>query len=191
MQFEVVGMRRMDNIGLILQARAGDDTAFNLLCEQYKNLMDSMSRKYFEMCSTEYSSFDDFLQESKVAFYKAVMRYDVETQRVTFGAFAKVCIRNKLVSCVRKQGSLKRKKGESNVGAENSWSPQDTVVQRELSEKLLSVAESSFSGYEKRIFSLYLEGRRAKEISLLTGRSVRSVNNAIYRIRSKLKKTVD
>ena len=60
----------------------------------------------------------------------------------------------------------------------------------ELGEKLISFAEEALSTYEKRIFSMYLEGQHAKEISCVIGKSEKSVNNAIYRIRVKLKKTV-
>ena len=178
------------NIELILQVRAGNDDAFMQMCEQYKKLIDSMSHKYFGMCANEYCSQDDFLQEAKMAFYNAIVKYDTNTQKVTFGAFAKVCIRNRLISCIRKQSSKKRRKGKNDAEIESDWSLQDTVVQRELGEKLISVAESTLSGYEKRIFGFYLEGRKAKEISSILGKSEKSVNNAIYRIRSKLKRTV-
>ena len=177
-------------IGLIFRARSGDDTAFNELCGQYKNLMDSMSRKYSDMCSVEYASIDDFYQEARVAFYNAIVKYDTDGQKVTFGAFAKVCVRNRLVSYVRKLKSKKRHKGKDDVEIASGVSLQDTVVRRELGEKLISAADSSLSTYEKKIFSWYLDGRRAREISLLVGKDEKSVNNAIYRIRSKLKKTV-
>ena len=50
------------------------------------------------------------------------------------------------------------------------------------------LAEKILSGYEMRIFALYAKGARAKEISARIGKSEKSVNNAIFRIRSKLKK---
>jgi len=178
------------NIELILQVRNGNDDAFMQMCEQYKMLIDSMSHKYFGMCANEYCSRDDFLQEAKMAFYNAIIKYDTDTKKVTFGAFAKVCIRNRLISCVRKQSSKKRRKGKNDAEIDSNWSLQDTVVQRELGEKLISAAESTLSSYEKRIFGFYLEGRKAKEISSILGKSEKSVNNAIYRIRSKLKKTI-
>ena len=177
-------------IELISLARAGDDTAFNELCEQYKNLMDSMSRMYSDACSVEYASFDDFYQEARLAFYNAIVKYDIDCQKVTFGAFAKVCVRNRLVSYVRKLTSKKRRKGESDAETAVCSSVQDTVIRRELGVKLISAADSSLSRFEKKIFSYYLDGMRAKEISLLVGKDEKSVNNAIYRIRSKLKKTV-
>lgn len=179
-----------NNIDLVLRARTGDEDAFSQLREQYKNLVVSMSRKYSDMCPEKYSVLDDFIQESEVAFYNAIMRYDAEGQKIKFGAFAKICIRNKLISYVRKLNSKKRCKGESDVWATQGESMQETVVRRELGEKLLSVVEGSLSKYEKRILSLYREGRSAKEISSIVCKSEKSVNNAIYRIRLKLKKTV-
>jgi RNA polymerase sporulation-specific sigma factor len=181
---------KMDIIELVLQARQGDEDAFLQICHQYKNLLDSLSRRYSDMCPAEYGSLDDFSQEARVALYNAVNRYDAEGQRVTFGAFAKTCIRNRLVSYVRKLSSKKRKKGEGDAGIAHSWSVQDTVVRRELGEKLISLAEGILSKYEMKIFSYYLEDRCAQEIASLVGKDEKSVNNAIYRIRLKLKKTV-
>lgn len=178
------------SIELILQVRSGNDNAFSQLCDQYKNLIESMSRKYSAIGTEQYSSQEDFVQEAKMAFYSAIMRYDTDNDKVTFGAFAKVCIRNKLISCVRKQNSQKRRKGENSANDQGDWSLQDAVVRRELGEKLISVAEDVLSKYERKIFSLYLGGRKAKEISQIVNKDEKSVNNAIYRIRLKLKKTV-
>ena len=176
-------------IELILQVRAGDSNAFSQMCEQYSNLLDGVSQKYASACN-DTNLKEDFLQEAKMAFYNAAMRYNIEESKVTFGAYAKVCVRNRLISCIRKLNSQKRRMGEGTAEDGGSWSLQDTVVRRELGEKLISVADGILSKYEKRIFSLYLEGRKAKEISRIVARNERSVNNAIYRIRLKLKKTV-
>ena len=177
-------------IDLILQSRAGNNDAFAQMCEQYKNLMDSLSRKFSLMCE-EYCTQDDFRQEAQLAFFDAINSFDIENGRVTFGAYARVCIRNRLVSCVRKLNSKKRRMGKSEgTDAVVGWSVQDTVVRRELGEKLISLAEGCLSRYEMKIFSYYYEGRRIQEIASLVGKDEKSVNNAIYRIRSKLKKTV-
>ena len=184
-------MTKMDsNLELIALAKVGDEVAFNTLCEQYKNLMESMSRRYSHTCSEEYMSVDDFSQEARVAFYNAIVKYDPTNQKVTFGAFAKVCIRNRLISYARKLNSKKRRSCEKCAGIEMSSSVQDTVVRRELGEKLISAADDTLSKFEKKVFSYYYSGKRVREISALVGRSEKSVNNAIYRIRSKLKKTV-
>ena len=182
----------MDEIlELVTQARCGNEEAFSALCDRYGSLIDSLSFKYSVMCADEFSSKDDFVQEAKMAFYNAVITYDTDNKKVTFGAYAKVCIRNRLVSCVRKQLSKKRRKSKEDAQTQEIWSLQDTVVRRELGEKLLTFADNTLSPYERRIFSMYVDGIKAKEICRVVGRSERSVNNAIYRIRQKLKKTVN
>ena len=112
--------------------------------------------------------------------------YD-ESKKITFGAYSKTCIRNRLVSCLRRASSKKRQKIKDNDEGV-SESLQDTVVKRELEEKLISLAEKVLSNYELRIFKMYAHGARAKEISAKIGKDEKSVNNAIFRIRSKLKK---
>ena len=157
----------MDEINeLIAEAKNGNGEAFEKICKKYAGLINSMSRKYSDMCQSHGTENEDFLQ-----------------------AYARVCIRNRLISCIRMLNSKKRRKSE--LGKEYSDdSLQDDVLKRELGEKMMRLADDKLSPYEKKIFALYAEGLRAKEISGRTGKSEKSVNNAIYRIKSKLKRTV-
>lgn len=180
----------MDEIvELITEAKNGNGEAFEKICEKYAGLMSSMSRKYSDMCPPDRSENEDFLQEAKMAFYKATMTYDPNGRDVSFGAYAKICIRNRLISCIRMLNSKKRQKsGLCEKYSDDSL--QDDVLKRELGKKMMKLADDELSPYEKRIFVLYASGQRTKEISSKTGRSEKSVNNAIYRIKSKLKRTV-
>ncbi|MBP3495814.1 MAG: sigma-70 family RNA polymerase sigma factor [Clostridia bacterium] len=180
----------MDNIyELILKVRNGDEIAFSEICKQYNSLLLSMSRKFCAMCQNASETEEDFLQEAKMALYKAISTFDVENQKVTFGAYSKVCIRNKLISCVRRIKSQKRQKCDS-VTTMLSSSLQDEVISRELGEKISAIAEKKLSPYEMKIFSFMLRRMKAKEIALRINKSKKSVNNAIYRIRLKMKGTV-
>ena len=136
---------------------------------------ENMAKKYSDMCGASEEQYDDFLQESKMAFYNSVLTYNASCE-VTFGAYAKVCVRNRLVSCVRTFNSQKR---------------QETLLARELEKKLFSLAQDCLSAYERKIFTFYIRGERAKEISQKIGKSERSVNNAIYRIKVKLKQVTE
>lgn len=179
----------MDEITeLIIKIRNGDDGAFELLCVKYHALLDSMSGKYSNLYSDGNDiSKDDFSQEARLAFYNAVLKYNIEENKVTFGAFAKTCIRNRLISFLRYAGSKKRHKCDGGeIITDNT--PQDTVIQHELENKLLTLAEKVLSNYEMRIFKMYAQGAKAKEISAKIGKSEKSINNAIFRVRSKLKK---
>lgn len=173
-------------IKLIISARNGDDNAFWELCEKYNPLLISMAHKYAQMCIEEDLS-DDFLQEAKMALYNAVMSFDIDQSKVTFGFYVKRCIRNRLVSCVRKANSKKRRqRNESDIESSTN-SPQESVLQYELTKEILSLAEDILSQYEMEILKMYFSGLRAKEISAKIGKSEKSVNNAIYRIKSKLR----
>ena len=176
-------------IQLILRVRNGDNVAFEILCDQYKPLLTSMVHKYSQMCEEDNS--DDLLQEAKMAFYNAILTFDIEQSKVTFGYYVKRCIRNKLISCVRKAHSKKRRQQIEASQTTDASTPQDSILQYELTKEFLSLAKEILSDYEMQILMMYISGLRAKEISAATGKSEKSVNNAIYRIRSKLKKRIN
>lgn len=173
----------------INRVKTGDDVAFEQLLSKYNALIISMAKKYSDMCASS-PQYDDFLQEAKMAFYNSVMSFKEESG-ITFGAYAKVCIRNRLVSCVRTNNSKKRQKRSDTKDSYDIENPQDTLIVRELEKKLFSIAKDRLSPYEKKIFGYYLAGERAKEISKKVTRSEKSVNNAIYRIKAKLKRTAN
>lgn len=172
-------------IQLIIQVRNGDSSAFENLCEQYKPLILSMVNKFLLSC--EEDNREDLLQEAKLALYDAILTFDVNQTAVSFGFYAKRCIRNRLTSYVRKLHSKKRQKMIEIDDEQERETPQDAILQNEI----LSLAKDVLSDYEMKILEMYISGLRAKEISAATGRSEKSVNNAIYRIRSKLKKIIN
>ena len=178
-----------DIVDLILRVRSGDSLAFEELCEKYKPLIDSMARRFADT-STDKDSYDDLLQESKMSFYKAILNYDLSQSAVTFGLYVKTCIRNRLISYARKASSKKRRKMEENTSASQDSMPQEEVVEYELKKEFLSLAEDLLSNYEMKVFKLYISGLRAKEISARLGKSEKSVNNAIFRMRSKIRKKI-
>lgn len=170
---------------LIARAKNCDQIAFEALSSLYLPLLNSLAKKYHASCREEVS-LDDFMQEAQIAFSDAIVHYDAEGAKITFGAYAKVCVRNRLISCVRKLKSKKRVKRELLEPMSNDV-VQDTVVYREL----LNLAGNTLSPYEKKILQLKADGHNAKEISIITGKSEKSVNNAIYRSRSKIRDTIN
>ncbi len=175
-----------ENLELILKARGGDSHAFSKLARIYKPLLSSLSQKYSSMCVECGEIVDDFTQEAQIALFDAVKTYDKDTSSFTFGAYAKACVRNRLISLVRKIKAGKRKRGELKIPV-STPSPDDVYMTKELGTKLMALAENSLSPYEKKVFALYIDGKRASEISKHVGKSEKSVNNAIFRIRAKLK----
>lgn len=175
----------MDEIvDLVKSAKNGDENAFFELVNKYQGLLLGMSKEYSDMCPEPLKDQEDFLQEAKIAFFNAVKTYD-ESKKITFGAYSKTCIRNRLISCIRKLNSKKRKKVPTKVVYD-----QDPVlgftISNEKKQQIIQLAKQNLSRFEYLIFELYSSGLRAKEISAKINKSERSVNNAIYRMKVKL-----
>ena len=180
----------MDEILILVKnAKSGDELAFAELLDKYQKLILRMSNEFSNKCPEPQRDCEDFLQEAKIAFYNAVTTYD-ETKERTFGAYAKICIKYRLISCVRKLNSKKRIKT-----VEREEQGQDIVsaitISKEQRKYIFSVARENLSRFEYVVFELYFSGLRAMEISKRLGKREKSVNNAIYRARTKLSRLVD
>ena len=184
------GVKMDEIIDLVNSAKEDNEQAFEQLLKKYQHLLSSMSNQYSNMCpSSSSSEKEDFLQEAKIAFYNAIKSYDPAQGR-TFGAYAKICIRYRLISRVRFLNSKKRRKEEElkSPGAHSPRSDvvQDGIVKGEDRKALCKKAFEVLSKYEYRIFEMYFSGMKAKEIASKINKSEKSINNAIYRMKSKL-----
>lgn len=175
---------------LIQEVRNGDHSAFEVLSEHYSPLILSMAQMYASTCGADDAEKEDILQEAMVAFYQASLRYDLSRTEVSFGLYAKVCIRNRLVSYIRRRSAREALVGaerlEKQDGSEAS-DPLEDVIRREDLSRVMMIIHDELSPYEKKIFSLYILGRTSDEIALSIGKTKKSVSNAIYRIRIKIK----
>ena len=171
---------------LILAARSGDQSAFETLLDRYSPLIESLSLSFSS--ANDAQDKDDFYQEACIAFYRAVEHFDLTQAEVEFGLYAKTCIRNRLLSFCRK---LRHRDltvglyGETETASEVD--PSQSIVERENFLALYQKIESLLSPYESRVWWLYLSGRTAREIAAQVQREERSVQNAIFRIRKKLR----
>lgn len=169
---------------LISEIRNGSESAFSELCKSFKPLVISQVTKFFGASCPDY---DDRFQDALVALYDAVTSYDLSQDKVTFGLYAKICIRNRLISIKRKEKTTKRK-STSYVKFDKKEIREE--IRRASLEKLEENKEilSRLSAYERKVLLLYLNGHSYREIGLALKKSEKSVDNALFRIRSKLKK---
>lgn len=173
------------HLALINAARAGDESAFEALLEAYEPLIDSMSRSFANV-SDDSESHEDLRQEACIALYKAVQSYHSTQAEVSFGLYAKLCVRNRLISYTRK---LRRR--ESVLPLEERMKTEEDVtagvVAEEAYVELYRRIEAVLSPYENHVWWLYLSGQTTSSIAEQLGKDERSVQNAIYRIRKKLR----
>ena len=172
-------------LDLIIAARRGDESAFEALLETYEPLIDAMSRSFAKV-SDDSESGEDLRQEACIALYKAVQTYDLSQNEVSFGLYAKLCVRNRLVSYTRK---LRRR--ESVLPLEERIKTEEDVTQGVVAEEaymeLYRRIESVLSPYESHVWWLYLSGQTTGAIAAKLSKDEKSVQNAIYRIRKKLR----
>ncbi len=179
-------------ITLVQSAKGEDQAAFEELLARYTPLIDAMTARF---CSADATVQDreDLRQEAVLAFYRALQHFETAQTAVTFGNFAKLCIRNALVSHLR---SIKRH--EALILLEDEELPEVTdgtdlpqlVAEEESYLSLARLVHDNLSEYENRIWWLYLSGRTARQIAWELGRDERSVQNAVYRIRQKLRRVI-
>jgi len=202
-------MTELENIE-VKKIKSGDREAFDNIARKYSPLIDSMYQRYY-LISLKYGYMideDDFKQEAAIALYNAAMTFEnkknVHDKEITFGLYAKICIRNNLISLLRKN----KNKLQSEYIPETEilegfavfnpkdieLNPEEQLIERESYELLIGQINRILTDYEKSVFELYVDdngkGKTYKEIAVLLGRSEKSVDNAIYRIKAKLKKGI-
>lgn len=178
---------------LIVDFRAGDQQAFAELLDMYSPLIEATVAKYsgaYELSA----DIDDLRQEATVVFYNSVMTYELDQNEVEFGLYAKICITNALISQlrVRKKHESERFSDSLNddVFVSDSEDPLGKILEQESVKALYAVIRKNLSDFEYRVWQLYMSGRSAKEIGALVGKDEKSISNAIYRIRVKLRETL-
>ncbi|MBQ8141412.1 MAG: sigma-70 family RNA polymerase sigma factor [Clostridia bacterium] len=177
-------------VDLIEKVRKDDQSAFAQMLDKYKPLLDSAVSK-FSKDEIARSHEDDLRQEATLVFYNAILNYDLGGDGVEFGLYAKICVTNALISQIR---NMNRRKAEhfsitdDEVRVTVSEEPSARIIEQESLRHIDSVIRNNLSAFEYRVWCLYASGRTAKEVGALVGKSEKSVSNAIYRIRQKLRK---
>ena len=175
---------------LILLVRGGDQQAFHELLERYNPLLRALVSK-FESDDLTRSLEEDLLQEATVVFYNAILTYDHTQTDVEFGLYARICISNALVSQIR---AINKRRVEHSAVLEgdelfcdDASNPIDDIVKQEDLKVLYTVIKNNLSDYEYVVWHNYMLGKTAKQIGQLVDSNEKSVTNAIYRIRKKLR----
>ena len=170
--------------GLIRSYKDGDESAFDCLVHIYSPLIDRLS-PYYEK--------EDVRQYALIAFSKAALTYNSDRDKVTFGLYAKVCIGNALISKLR----FARKHHVEVLPIEGIFDMADPddisedIIDRENVGKLHELIKITLSEFENKVFRLYAGGYSSSEIADRLGKTEKSVDNAIFRARKKLKSVLN
>ena len=164
----------------VLEAiQSGDQSAFSSLLEAYRSLITSMVQGFSASCPTVDP--EDLVQEASLALADAAKTYRIGTTEVTFGLYAKICIRNRLISVQRKH----RPKIKKAKTADKTLSNEKKLVLPESFS--LTECKQLLSRFENEVLTLYADGRSYSEMAEELSCSVKSVDNALYRIKRKIR----
>ena len=185
---------------LIARIRKGDNEAERLLYERYKQLVRSRAHSYFLIGADH----EDLVQEGMLGLYKAVCEYN-EEKAASFKSFAELCVTRQILSAIK---NATRKKhtplnhyvslNSSPVEADGELTlfdtmrslrvadPEDVVIGRENFDRMVLYLEKTLSPMERRVLSLYLDGYSYPQIAAHIQKPLKSVDNAMQRVKHKL-----
>ena len=175
----------------IRAVREGDQSAFSALLADYEPLVGAEVSRHAAGLGEQ--DVEDLRQSALLALYRATLNFDLSQCEVEFGLYAKICITNALLSQLR---VIRRYHTEVSVGdvayaGEVGEDPAARVMQEEAAAALYARVRSLLSPYENRVWALYMAGRPVGEIARLLQKDTHSIENAVYRIRKKLRKALE
>jgi RNA polymerase sporulation-specific sigma factor len=186
---------------LVRRARAGDDVALSELLTKYRGFARAKARSYFLVGADK----EDIVQEGMIGLYKAIRDFNPDMLS-SFRAFAELCITRQIITAIKtatrhKHGPLNNyvsfsrpvvtdDEGErylADVLPNKAISdPAELVVSAERIRALQRHFDTVLSDLEVEVLRLYVEGKSYSEIALLLQRQVKSIDNALQRIKRKL-----
>ena len=166
----------------LLNIKAGKSDAFDELSSLYRPLVLSLLDSFDSSMPQATQYREDLWQEANLALYRAAQCYDQEQSAVTFGLYAKICIKNRLISALRRQKRLSRKQQQISTVVSTPTPHSDFDLNR-----IQTQFGHLLTHYEKQVLTLRLQDLSYKEISQKLGKDPKSIDNALCRIRQKIR----
>ena len=190
---------------LILEVRAGDNGALTELLQRYRMFARSKARSYFLVGADR----EDVVQEGMIGLFKAIRDFDADRES-SFRAFAELCITRQIITAIKtatrqKHGplnnyvSFSRPVTSDDAGEQMLADvlptvaisdPADLVISAERIRALQAHVDEVLSELETEVLRLYVEGKSYQEIAERLQRHVKSIDNALQRIKKKLEEHI-
>jgi RNA polymerase sporulation-specific sigma factor len=190
---------------VIRDAKAGDGQALEFLINKYKSFVRAKARTYFLIGADR----EDIIQEGMIGLYKAIRDFRGD-KLSSFRAFAELCITRQIITAIKTATRQKHIPLNSYVSlnkpifdeesdrtlldiiSEESVSdPEEMMINREEFAGIEVKMGEILSNLEWQVLSLYLQGRTYQEISVELRRHVKSIDNALQRVKRKLEKYLE
>ena len=174
---------------LICRLRAGESSIEEYLLGKYKPFVKNKSRALFLVGGDK----EDLIQEGMIGLFKAIRDYNPENG-APFAAFAKLCVERQIYTAIEAAGRMKNAPLNAYISlSEESETLMDGGIEDEVIEKtsfqqMYLAAQAHLSKMEKEVLSFFLEGKEYTEIAEILGKTDKSIDNALQRIKTKIRK---
>jgi len=176
------------------KAKSGDSAAEEVLVTEYARVVRACARPFFLAGGDA----EDLIQEGMLGLLSAIRNFD-PARGVKFSTYAEFCIRRRIISAIRLASGNKHTPLNSYISLESQQldessaqsayflrDPEDFVIARESAHEFNRLLFGALSRFESGVLELYLEGMSYKDMAARLGKSNKSVDNAVQRIRRKL-----
>ncbi len=189
---------------LVQSIKNGDTSALNYLLAKYQPLVNRKVSKYFMIGAEK----EDIFQEGMIGLYKAIKSYEGDKQN-SFKSFANLCIERQLITAIKTSNRQKHMPLNSYLSLNTSAyeddedtelmeifnsnlveDPLDTITKQEYYKTVENTIDQSLSSFEKQVLNSYIQGESYIDIADKLGAPVKSIDNAIQRIRKKALKNI-
>ena len=197
--------KELNDFELLTFVRENSEEANNLLFKKYKPLIEVNARRLLKYCKFNGLEFLDLVQEGMLGLSKAIDTFN-ETKQTSFYTYAKTCIERKQLSLIVSSQRQKHKLLNESVPFEiyddgkdeiktidsflvdNSYNPENVVEDLENINELKEKISKILNSFEYEVFELKIAGFNYTEIAEILDKDKKQIDNAIQRIKSKIKK---
>lgn len=196
------GYEGMTDEEVVVKCHEGDVLAEEYLLNKYKNFVRSKARSYFLIGADH----EDIVQEGMIGLYKAIRDFRPD-KLSSFRAFAELCITRQIITAIKTATRQKHIPLNSYVSLNKplydeesdrtlldviiegrAANPEELIISQEDLTSIQSRINQVLSGLEQEVLQAYLDGKSYQEIAENLGRHVKSIDNALQRVKRKLEK---
>jgi RNA polymerase sporulation-specific sigma factor len=196
---------KLEDKVLVEMAHSGDGEALAFLINKYRNFVRMKASPYFLIGADK----EDLVQEGMIGLYKAIRDFRKD-KMASFKAFAELCITRQIITAIKtatrqKHGPLNSYVSldkplfdeESNytlmdmISGEKITNPEALIINQEKADDIEIKIAELLSDLERRVLTLYMDGQSYVEISEALNTHVKSIDNALQRVKRKLERHLE
>ncbi|MDQ7829083.1 MAG: RNA polymerase sporulation sigma factor SigH [Armatimonadota bacterium] len=202
---ETLSYTDMPDEDLVESAKRGDDQAAEFLISKYRNFVRVKAKAYFLIGADR----EDIIQEGMIGLYKAIRDFRAD-KLSSFRAFAELCITRQIITAIKTATRQKHIPLNSYISLNKPIydedsdrtlldvissikvsDPEELVINQEASASMRERIRKNLSDLEHKVLTAYLEGKSYQEMATELNRHVKSIDNALQRVKRKLERNLD